>query len=342
MSYQLLIPYSGSPWIKVTLAWDDAPWTGNLSSTSTSSTLVNDLDLVVRDPEGNYYTPWRLHVTAHDQSVSPAGKTKKTDQFSKILDEDFDRWNNVEQVYIDAGVFGGALTGGLWSVHVLGALIQPPQRFSLVATYGERPPLKLPRELNPRVKIIFSIDECILTRGCPREIPIPKPGFGVGLYQDLNKTYTVGLEYDYNTFHFNDDDIELEPGFDSIEVEGGKLNTQRLSLNLFRFLKGPTRESRLYLRGGLGLAWTRRDALRIERTQGGVSAQERIAFDSDIAPSLSTGVGLEWPLSDRAIFSVEGTYNHIFADTHYDNGISFVSVGIGLEFDIFGRNDVFP
>ena len=99
----------GDPNLKITLAWDDAPGTPNVSPA-----LVNDLDLVVRDPNGTRYYPWTLDPLV---PTSPAIQSAE------------DHLNNVEQVYVDAPI------AGVWTVEISGTTVpQGPQSFSIAST----------------------------------------------------------------------------------------------------------------------------------------------------------------------------------------------------------------
>ncbi len=81
-SHQISVP-SGVANIKVMLVWTDPA-----ASILTNKALVNDLDLVLRDPGGAQVLPWRLSSAAHLDSLnSPAQRGR-------------DRVNNVEQVSI--------------------------------------------------------------------------------------------------------------------------------------------------------------------------------------------------------------------------------------------------
>lgn len=99
----------GDPNLKITLAWDDAPGTPNVSPA-----LVNDLDLVVHDPNGTRYYPWTLDPLAPGV---PAVQSAE------------DHLNNVEQVFVDAPI------AGVWTVDIRGTSVpQGPQTFSLASS----------------------------------------------------------------------------------------------------------------------------------------------------------------------------------------------------------------
>lgn len=95
-----LLRVASQPSLKVTLAWDDLP-----SVEDASPTLINDLDLVVTDPNGARHFPW--------PSTTPQASE--------------DHANNLEQVVVDAPA------PGVWRVDVRGTHLQDEQRFSLVA-----------------------------------------------------------------------------------------------------------------------------------------------------------------------------------------------------------------
>jgi hypothetical protein len=95
---------SGTPF-KVTLTWSDYP-----ALVGVSPSLVNDLDLSVHTPEGDY---WGNHLAAG--SSIPGGEP--------------DNLNNVEVVLIDSPV------GGAYQVRVMPfTLPEPPQGFAIVLT----------------------------------------------------------------------------------------------------------------------------------------------------------------------------------------------------------------
>ena len=92
--------------LKITLVWDDAPGTPNVTNA-----LVNDLDLRVYDPSGARYFPWTLDP---DIPELPAVRTRA------------DHLNNMEQVVVDAP------PAGIWLVQVFGFVVpEGPQSYSL-------------------------------------------------------------------------------------------------------------------------------------------------------------------------------------------------------------------
>jgi len=100
----------GTSTLKATLAWDDAPGTGNVIPQ-----LVNDLDISLTGPGGaSTHLPWTLNPA---NPSAPATRNQ------------VDRANNIEQVVVDGP------TPGLWTVRVRGhAVPLGPQRFSLATT----------------------------------------------------------------------------------------------------------------------------------------------------------------------------------------------------------------
>jgi len=96
----------GDPELKITLTWDDVPGTPNVYPN-----LVNDLDLVVRDPSAQRHYPWTLDPDNPDQ---PAVRTEA------------DHENNIEQVYVEDPA------PGVWQIEIVGYNVpQGPQSFSL-------------------------------------------------------------------------------------------------------------------------------------------------------------------------------------------------------------------
>ncbi len=98
---------SGTPQLKVTLAWDDVPAVPNAEPA-----LVNDLDLEVTGPDGTRYYPWTL------DPLSPA---------IPAVQAEADHVNNIEQVLVDNPMPGD------WTVAVVGYNVPAgPQPFSVV------------------------------------------------------------------------------------------------------------------------------------------------------------------------------------------------------------------
>ncbi|TVQ58859.1 MAG: hypothetical protein EA379_12555, partial [Phycisphaerales bacterium] len=108
-TYNVLVNVDAGQEFKATLVWDDPAGTPNVYPS-----LVNDLDLVVTDPNGVRHYPWTL------DPANPANPAVRTQ---------VDRINNVEQVFVENP------TPGVWSVQVLGFSVpQGPQAFSLSAS----------------------------------------------------------------------------------------------------------------------------------------------------------------------------------------------------------------
>jgi hypothetical protein len=102
--------------VRVTLAWDDVA-----GSELAATALVNDLDLVVRDPNGVRRFPWTL------DPATPAADAARTGE---------DHRNPLEQVLVDAGLVPGA-----WSIEVRGTTVPfGPQGYSLVFDHDGSPP----------------------------------------------------------------------------------------------------------------------------------------------------------------------------------------------------------
>ncbi|GJM25166.1 MAG: hypothetical protein DHS20C16_15810 [Phycisphaerae bacterium] len=103
-----VVEVSGESTLKVTLAWDDAPATPNVVSA-----LVNDLDLVVIDPNGVRHYPWTLNPNVPD---------------ALAVRNAVDTINNIEQVAVDSPV------PGIWTVRVVGTNVPiGPQVFSIAS-----------------------------------------------------------------------------------------------------------------------------------------------------------------------------------------------------------------
>lgn len=108
-TYSFYVP-EGSTKVKITLVWDDEP-----ATEGASVTLVNDLDLIVTDPNDVRYYPWTLNPSSPSL---PAVKTQE------------DHTNNVEQVEAS-----GSITTGNWTIKVFGKNVPyAPQKYSLIFT----------------------------------------------------------------------------------------------------------------------------------------------------------------------------------------------------------------
>ncbi len=126
--------------IRVTLAWDDVAADPALPDSAPK--LVNDLDLVVIDPQGTSHLPWQLDqriayasgsyqcgsaISVGRQLTAPPANDG-TAVFGPAAAPGRDHLNNVEVVDIS-----GTPTVGTWKVVVTGFNIpQGPQRFSLI------------------------------------------------------------------------------------------------------------------------------------------------------------------------------------------------------------------
>lgn len=95
---------------KATIAWDDAPAVPNVDTA-----LVNNLDLVVTDPNGVRHYPWTLNP------ASP-GSPATQDQEDSV--------NNIEQVYVPDAV------PGTWTVEIRGTDVPEGSQPVSVATSG--------------------------------------------------------------------------------------------------------------------------------------------------------------------------------------------------------------
>ena len=103
-TYLITVP-EGAPELKVTLVWDDLPGVPN-----SPVELINDLDLVVTDPDGIIHAPWVLDP---DNPSLAAGTGE-------------DHLNTIEQVYVLNPI------PGTWSVKIQGTFLAEPQSYSLV------------------------------------------------------------------------------------------------------------------------------------------------------------------------------------------------------------------
>jgi len=102
--------------IEVTLVWDDPT-----AIALAANTLVNDLDLLLTDPNGNTYQPFVLNAAVPAANATPG----------------IDSTNNVEVIVSLAG------TAGKWQVTVTGTTVpQGPQQYTLITSEGTTKPSK--------------------------------------------------------------------------------------------------------------------------------------------------------------------------------------------------------
>jgi subtilisin family serine protease len=100
---------ASDPQLKITIAWDDPAGTPNVLPA-----LVNDLDLVVIDPNGVRHYPWTINPA---DPGAPAVRTQE------------DHLNNIEQVVVDNPA------PGTWQIEVRGTSVpQGPQSFAIAST----------------------------------------------------------------------------------------------------------------------------------------------------------------------------------------------------------------
>lgn len=116
--YFLTVPAGAGP-LRMTLAWDDEP-----AIIGANPALVNDLDLVITDPNGVRRYPWTLN------RADPRAAAVRTAE---------DHVNNLEQVVVDAPAAGS------WTIVVRGTTVASGrQNFSLVTPNGfNRQPVDL-------------------------------------------------------------------------------------------------------------------------------------------------------------------------------------------------------
>ena len=111
--YTLNLP-SGRTELKVTLAWDDEA--GDPSKAITAKQLVNDLDLVLIDPDGVVFRPWVLPALpmAADPTTGVADPIVRNTHVLPAV-RGVDRLNNVEQVSVTNPA---GLKPGNWTIRV--------------------------------------------------------------------------------------------------------------------------------------------------------------------------------------------------------------------------------
>ncbi|MCZ7635134.1 MAG: proprotein convertase P-domain-containing protein [Verrucomicrobia bacterium] len=118
-SYPLDVPADTAS-VKVTLVWDDVP-----AAENAARALVNDLDLIVTDPDGTRHFPWTL------DPANPAAPAVRTAA---------DHVNVVEQVWVNAGV-----RPGRWNLTVAGRQVPSggAQKFTLLYSPATTPGVPL-------------------------------------------------------------------------------------------------------------------------------------------------------------------------------------------------------
>jgi hypothetical protein len=147
--------------LRLTLAWDDAPALPNVFGS-----LVNDLDLVVRDPNGTQHHVWTLDPGS---PATPAVRTAA------------DHLNNLEQVLVNAPL------AGTWTIEVRGHDVpEGPQPFSLTSSHA----LGVP----PHVSLSFPAGlPTLLTPGVATDIDVRVVGVSDAL---VAGSPTLHVRYD--------------------------------------------------------------------------------------------------------------------------------------------------
>jgi len=110
--------------LKVTLAWDDPPYTANAAPSPLTGILHNDLNLTLIAPDGTRHTPWQL-----DPSDPFAPATRATfPAGTPVPPGARDHRNTVEQVLIDNAM------AGTWTIRVRASRLSlPVQSFAVVS-----------------------------------------------------------------------------------------------------------------------------------------------------------------------------------------------------------------
>lgn len=129
--FRFLVP-PGAQKVRATLAWDDRP--GNPNSCNAPNfagrCLVNDLDLVLVDPNGTRHFPWLLNPAAPAVAATRQGCLFKGGRTIGRTTSCDDR-NNVEVVDLRAAL-GDVIVPGPWTAEVIGFSIpRGTQAYSL-------------------------------------------------------------------------------------------------------------------------------------------------------------------------------------------------------------------
>lgn len=133
-AYQITVPFGVEEPLKVTLAWDD--YEGSPAAAEVVPKLVNNLDLVLRDPGGNYHYPWSIdqpyipsspseYPSVEDDTVG--GEPITAADIKPARRDVPNSRDNVEKAEVDCPI------QGQWDVFILpSGLGAPPQRYSLI------------------------------------------------------------------------------------------------------------------------------------------------------------------------------------------------------------------
>lgn len=161
---EFLVPVlPGQTEVRVTLAWDDVA--GSVTSGETAPKLVNDLNLVLLEPDGTVHRPAVLPLlTPRDCDDDPtngvqvgtcAGLDPSDQDYSGPVMEFTDRRNNVEQVSVHEA---GGVAPGLWTARVSvlhddGVSVRLPlgggQRYSLAGVGDQRADIRVSKVAEP-------------------------------------------------------------------------------------------------------------------------------------------------------------------------------------------------
>jgi hypothetical protein len=158
-SFAVDVP-ADTPSLKVTLVWDDEPGTVNANPA-----LVNNLDLVLVEPNGTTpHLPWVLDPD-HPSSNAITGT---------------DSVNNVEQVQVDSPA------AGIWEVQVIGTNVPVgPQQYSLVFTPEE------PGNVGPLEYNTYIIDDDNNDDSSGNDDGIANPSETIEMYVDLRNLGSI-------------------------------------------------------------------------------------------------------------------------------------------------------
>lgn len=113
--------------LKVTLAWDDPPWTPNAAPNAVTGILQNDLDLLLEGPGGSeyrFFAPWVLDPANPEEPAASSRAATENEAIKR------DHLNTVEQVLVPKE----HVNPGTWRIRVTGFnLVHGPQTFVLVS-----------------------------------------------------------------------------------------------------------------------------------------------------------------------------------------------------------------
>ena len=116
------------PRLRVTLAWDDPPYSCLCASDPDHGVLQNDLDILLIDPDGKKHAPWQLQFNPAD----PSAHAERSGPISGDVSSFRDHRNTIEQIDIESPM------PGAWKIRVSASKLNPvfeAQPFAIVSEF---------------------------------------------------------------------------------------------------------------------------------------------------------------------------------------------------------------